>query len=98
MLPRVFSDHYSFASAPFEIGDELMGAPFRPSSSSSNAGMTGSPSGAPSKGVIGWTGDKSVIVIGAGRDARWERFIVGEAPDGRRYCVRDGWRKYLGGR
>ncbi|KAI9882594.1 MAG: hypothetical protein M1823_005657 [Watsoniomyces obsoletus] len=98
LMPRVFSDNYSFASAPFEIGDERPVGPVRPSSSSSNASLAGTSSAAPSKGMIGWTSEKSLIVIGAGRDARWERFIVGEAPDGRRYCVRDGWRKYLGGR
>ena len=41
-----------------------------------------------------------MIVIGTGRDARWERFRIGEriAEDGgvRRTVWRDGWKRYLG--
>jgi len=83
LMPRVFSDVYSFASAHFEIGDET-----------SYGNSDGSYQ--PSKGSIGWTSDNSIIIIGAGRDSRWEKFIIGEGEDGRRYCVRDGWKRYLG--
>ncbi|RDW66898.1 SVP1-like protein 2 [Coleophoma crateriformis] len=87
LLPRVFSDVYSFASAHFEIGDEPL-----PGSPGSNSVSTTRPP----KGVIGWTSDSSMIVIGAGRDGRWEKFVIADGEDGKRYCVRDGWKRYLG--
>jgi hypothetical protein len=86
LLPRVFSDIYSFASVHFELGDE----PLSPSLDDIGSGRP-----RPQKGVIGWTSDNSLLVVGAGRDARWERFIIAEGEGGRRYCVRDGWKKYL---
>lgn len=88
LLPRVFSDIYSFASAHFEIGDE----PLYGSSTPLNSEATFRPP----KGIIGWTSDHSLVVIGAGRDGRWEKFVIAEGEDGRRYCVRDGWKRYLG--
>ncbi|KAI9845756.1 MAG: Phosphatidylinositol 3,5-bisphosphate-binding protein [Sclerophora amabilis] len=97
LLPRVFSDIYSFATAHFEIGDEPLARPQSAVSASANALTTGIPGGRPPKGVIGWTSDQTLVVIGAGQDGRWERFVVGEAEDGKRYCLRDGWRRYLGG-
>lgn len=96
LLPRVFSDVYSFASAHIETGDDpqLSSA----GASSSVVGpIPGIPRGRPPKGILGWTNDHTVIVIGTGRDGRWEKFIIGEAEDGKRHCVRDGWRRYLGG-
>lgn len=89
LLPRVFSDVYSFASAPFEIGDEttpgsLYAPPF------------GTAFGRPQKGVIGWSDEQTILVIGAGKDSRWEKFVIREGDEGRRYCVRDGWKRYLG--
>lgn len=90
LLPRVFSDVYSFASAHFEIGDEPT------SGSSTLLSAPGDSDFRPAKGVIGWNSDHSLIVIGAGRDSRWERFIIAEGEDGKRYCVRDGWKRYLG--
>ncbi|KAI9743378.1 MAG: Phosphatidylinositol 3,5-bisphosphate-binding protein [Claussenomyces sp. TS43310] len=87
LLPRVFSDVYSFASAHFEIGDEITGG--GPQDLVSKGSKT-------EKGVIGWTSEQSLIVIGAGRDARWEKYVVAEGEDGKRYCVRDGWKRYLG--
>lgn len=87
MLPRVFSDIYSFASAHFELGDAV------PQESSLDSVSETSRT---RKGVIGWTSDHSLIVISAGRDGRWEKFILAEGEDGKRYCVRDGWKRYLG--
>jgi hypothetical protein len=90
LLPRVFSDVYSFASAHFEMGDEpLYGEP-TPINSPGDSGFR------PSKGIIGWTSDQNLIVIGAGRDGRWEKFVIAEGDNGRRYCVRAGWKRYLG--
>ncbi|KFY93566.1 hypothetical protein V500_03652 [Pseudogymnoascus sp. VKM F-4518 (FW-2643)] len=88
MLPRVFSDIYSFASAHFELGDSV--------SQESSLLDSVSETSRPRKGVIGWTSDHSLIVISAGRDGRWEKFILAEGEDGKRYCVRDGWKRYLG--
>ncbi|KAK2879944.1 Phosphatidylinositol 3,5-bisphosphate-binding protein [Arthroderma sp. PD_2] len=87
-LPRVFSDVYSFASARFDIGDEPVGSHYVP--------PPGAPSERPSKGIIGWTSDQSLLVIGAGKAGRWERFVLQEASDGTRQCLRAGWKRYLG--
>jgi len=89
LLPRVFSDLYSFASAHFEAGDEPLYGGSTPSNPSN-------PESRPVKGIIGWTSDESIVVIGAGREGRWEKFVIAEGEDGRRYCVREGWKRYLG--
>lgn len=90
LMSRVFSDIYSFASAPFEAGDEGMigGIPF---SEGTTLGTT-----RPAKGVIGWIAEESLVVIGAGRDARWEKFAIVDGEGGKRHCVREGWKRYLG--
>ncbi|ESZ96581.1 hypothetical protein SBOR_3083 [Sclerotinia borealis F-4128] len=88
LMPRVFSDIYSFATATFSTGEE-------PLSASSNP-LTASEAGPkPTKGVIGWTSDESIIIVGAGTDSRWEKFILAEGGDGKRYCIRDGWKRVL---
>lgn len=89
LLPRVFSDVYSFASCHFEIGDEPLQGVSKPLNSPGISGFR------PPKGLIGWTSDHSMIVVGAGRDARWEKFVIAEGEDGKRYCIRDGWKRYL---
>ena len=86
LLPRVFSDTYSFASAPFNTGDEPLAEP-----GVVEAGIR------PLKGIIGWSSDESVIVLGAGTDGCWEKFVIAEGEDGRRVCARNGWKRYLGG-
>jgi WD repeat-containing protein 45 len=97
LLPRVFSDTYSFASAHFEMGDETAGL--------NNATLSylpalGSLPNRPQKGILGWIDHSTVICVGTGRDARWERFRIGERPgateEGQRSVWRDGWKKYLG--
>ncbi|KAK0387648.1 hypothetical protein NLU13_3893 [Sarocladium strictum] len=90
LMPRVFSDVYSFTSAPFEAGDEaaIGGIPF---SEGTVLGTT-----KPPKGVIGWISEDSLAVVGAGQDARWEKFIIVDGDDGKRHCVREGWKRYLG--
>ncbi|POS82835.1 hypothetical protein EPUL_003140 [Erysiphe pulchra] len=84
MLPRMFSDNYSFASAQFEIED----------ADTHNLSRS-QPRFRSPKGVIGWINDETIIVIGAGSDSKWEKFIIVENVDGRRYCLRDGWKNYL---
>ena len=92
LMPRVFSDTYSFASAHFEMDDDPKGG-LGNGESISIPGILG---GRPKKGVVGWINDNTMIVIGAGRDGRWEKFILGEGDDGRRRCIRQGWKRYLG--
>ena len=93
LLPRVFSDLYSFASARFEIDDTPQtGLP----SPSVPAVIPGIPGGKPRKGIIGWKDDETIIVLGAGRDGRWEKFTLGETGDGKRALLRSGWKRYLG--
>ena len=90
LLPRMFSDVYSFASAHFEIGDESPpGSTYIP--------PLGTSVTRPSKGVIGWTDDQTILVLSAGKEGRWERFIIRDGDDGKRFCVREGWKRYLGG-
>lgn len=97
LLPRVFSDIYSFASAHFEMGDEGSGLN---GSSLSYLPALGSLPSRPQKGILGWIDDSTIICIGTGRDARWERFRIGERPgvadESQRAVWRDGWKKYLG--
>ncbi|PHH91671.1 hypothetical protein CDD83_10756 [Cordyceps sp. RAO-2017] len=90
LMPRVFSDIYSFTSAPFEAGDDAMvgGIPF---SEGTVLGTT-----RPPKGVIGWIGEDSLVVVGAGQDARWEKFVLMDDEGGKRHCIREGWKRYLG--
>ncbi|KAL7800119.1 WD40-repeat-containing domain protein [Trichoderma ceciliae] len=90
LMPRVFSDVYSFASVPFEAGNESMigGIPF---TEGTVLGTT-----RPPKGVIGWISEDSLAVIGAGQDARWEKFTIVDGDDGKRHCIREGWKRYLG--
>ncbi|KAG5980603.1 hypothetical protein E4U55_003849 [Claviceps digitariae] len=90
LMPRMFSDAYSFTSVPFEAGDETVigGIPF------SEGTVLGTMR--PAKGIIGWTGEDSLAVVGAGRDARWEKFVLVDTENGKRVCVREGWKRYLG--
>ncbi|KAE8152030.1 WD40-repeat-containing domain protein [Aspergillus avenaceus] len=90
LLPRVFSDVYSFATAHFEIGEESLPG-------SLHVPPLGTSIGRPAKGVLGWPDDQTILVLGSGRDGRWEKFVICEGDDGKRYCVREGWKRYLGG-
>ncbi|KAL9112722.1 MAG: hypothetical protein Q9227_003025 [Pyrenula ochraceoflavens] len=90
LLPRVFSDVYSFAHAHFEIGEE-------PSNGKqSYIPALGTSVGRPAKGMLGWTDESTILVVGAGQDGRWERFKIREDHEGKRFCLRDGWKRYLG--
>lgn len=50
----------------------------------------------PVKGIIGWIKEDTIVVIGAGTNARYERFKIVRGQDGGRMCVRDGWKRILG--
>ncbi|OJJ48330.1 hypothetical protein ASPZODRAFT_14472 [Penicilliopsis zonata CBS 506.65] len=91
LLPRVFSDIYSFASAHFEMGDET------PPGSHYASPPLGSSLARSPKGVIGWLDERTIVVIGSGREGRWEKFVLRDGDDGRRHCIREGWKRYLGG-
>lgn len=30
-------------------------------------------------------------------DGRWEKFALCDGEEGKRYCIREGWKKFLGG-
>jgi hypothetical protein len=88
LLPRVFRDIYSFASARFEIGEE--------STAADDSEVNDTSSMRSQKGLIGWISEHSLLVIGAGKEGCWEKYVIAEGEDGKRYCLRDGWKKYLG--
>jgi len=99
LLPRIFSDTYSFASIHFEMGDEAM----TNDSSLKYLPALGSLPTRPMKGIIGWQDNATILVIGTGRDGRWERFRIGDRviQQGQEEVVRkdvwkDGWKRYLG--
>jgi WD40 repeat protein len=82
-----FSDVYSFASARFEAGEE-------PLTDAGSEAVLGTARNI--KGVIGWIDEDSLLVVGAGHDARWEKFVLKDGQDGRRILDREGWKRYLG--
>ncbi|KAK0612544.1 WD40-repeat-containing domain protein [Bombardia bombarda] len=94
LMPRMFSDVYSFASVAFEAGQEPLQVGGIPISSISGSTTLGT--SRPPKGVIGWLDEGSLLVVGGGQDARWERFVIQQGQDGNRVCVREGWKRYLG--
>jgi hypothetical protein len=53
------------------------------------------PQGRPPKGKIAWIDDNTLVVVGAGRDARWERFVLGIDQSGQRGIERRGWKRYM---
>ncbi|KAK5655923.1 hypothetical protein OQA88_5058 [Cercophora sp. LCS_1] len=91
LMPRMFSDVYSFTSCPFEAGEEPLTGGL-PVSETTTLGTS-----RPAKGVIGWLNDTTLLVVGAGKDARWEKFAVQDGQDGKRVVVREGWKRYLAG-
>lgn len=87
-MPRVFSDTYSFTSVPFSTGEEPTGnLPLM--SDMATLGTTKS-----QKGAIGWFEEESLAVVGAGVDARWEKFQLAKGDDDKRYIMRVGWKRY----
>ncbi|KAI4613903.1 hypothetical protein J4E80_006591 [Alternaria sp. BMP 0032] len=94
-LPRAFSDIYPTATAKFEMGDEPTTWGPHGRSATLSAGIPGVPGGRPTKGLIGWLDDETILVVGAGYDARWERFRTGRDDGGKKCLVPDGWRRYI---
>lgn len=87
-LPRVFSDTYSFTSIPFSTDEEPVGG-FAALSEWATLGTT-----KPQKGVIGWLEEDCLVVVGAGADARWEKFQMAQDDSGKRFIGRIGWKHY----
>jgi len=94
LLPRQFSDTYSTASTKFEMGDEPVAWGSHAKSATMSAGIPGVPGGRPTKGLLGWLDDSTVVIVGAGQDARWDRFALG-MEDGRTAFVGHQWKRYI---
>ncbi|KAF2029138.1 WD40 repeat-like protein [Setomelanomma holmii] len=95
-LPRQFSDTYPTASVNFNMGDEPTHWGPHTKSATLSAGIPGVPGGRPTKGLLGWLDETSIIVLGAGQDARWDRFsVVIEQDTGKKILVPFGWKHYL---
>jgi hypothetical protein len=96
LLPRQFSDTYPTASVKFELGEESTDLGPHMKSATLSAGIPGVPGGRPTKGLLGWLDDNTILILGAGQDARWERFcIVIEEDTGKKIVVPNGWKRYL---
>ncbi|KAL8837620.1 MAG: hypothetical protein Q9176_005537 [Flavoplaca citrina] len=95
LLPRLFSDTYSFASAPISIEDDPYSSLSLNGSAKPSVPIPGIPGGKAGKGVVGWLDESTIVVVGAGRDGRWEKFVVGFG-EGGRWVGRQGWKRYLG--
>lgn len=95
LLPRQFSDVYSTASAKFEMGNEPVAWGPHVKSATLSAGIPGVPGGRPTKGLIGWLDDQTVVVLGAGQDARWETFVIGVDETGRTVFADHKWKRYI---
>jgi hypothetical protein len=107
--PRILKDTYSDMTHKFEMGDEPghvkgkeavhagpEGTIAGPSSSAKlERPVISWPGGRPPKGLISWIDEEQFVVVGAGRDARWELFTLGEDKLGRRGMERLGWKKYM---
>lgn len=95
LLPRQFSDTYSTASVHFEMGDELGGWSPKSKAATEEALSKWSPERIPTKGLLGWLDDATFLVVGAGQDARWEKFIVGTHETGKVFVQSIAWKNYL---
>lgn len=95
LLPRQFSDNYSTASAKFEMGDEPVTWGPHAKSATLSVGIPGVPGGRPTKGLVGWQDDQTIVVLGAGQDPRWERFTIGVNEAGKTVFSDYKWKRYI---
>ncbi|KAF7455345.1 WD repeat domain phosphoinositide-interacting protein [Pyrenophora tritici-repentis] len=95
LLPRQFSDTYPTATIKFEMGEEPTAWGPHGRSATLSAGIPGVPGGRPTKGLIGWLNDETIIILGAGKDPRWDRFIVSQDDNGKKCLSPNGWRRYI---
>ncbi|CBY02430.1 similar to WD repeat domain phosphoinositide-interacting protein 3 [Plenodomus lingam JN3] len=94
LLPRHFSDTYSTASTKFEMGEEPTAWGPHAKSATMSAGIPGVPGGRPTKGLLGWLDDNTIVVLGAGQGPRWDRFVLGMV-DGRTAFIDHQWKRYI---
>jgi WD40 repeat protein len=95
ILPRTFRDTYSSCSTDFDMGEESFGWGPQAKSATLSAGIPGVPGGRPTKGMVGWLDECTLLVVGAGQDARWEKFVVALNDEGQKIIYKEGWRRYL---
>lgn len=96
-LHRPFSDTYASATIDFKMGDEPgpAGAPSQPKLPPGVAQAIPGGSWRPNKGKIGWVSNHTLVIIGAGHAAVWEKFVVTEGSHGSRIIEEIGWRSFL---
>ena len=87
--PRFLTDTYSSLSCRFEIGDESPHVPRGTNLQELYAQAR------PAKGRICWIDDDELVIVGAGKDARWEKFRIGYDQDDRRAIAKIGWKHYM---
>jgi hypothetical protein len=95
LLPRQFSDTYPTATTKFDMGEEPVAWGPHAKSATINAGIPGVPGGRPTKGLIGWLDEETILVIGAGQDPRWESFQLGLNDRGKKCLVSNGWKRFI---
>jgi len=88
-MPQYFRDIVSFASDTFDTHEEAQTANLRRSFAQEMELAT------QPKGIIGWPKDDTVVVVGCGCNARFEKWAVAAGSDGKRSLIRQGWVNYL---
>ncbi|TLS21953.1 uncharacterized protein PpBr36_09494 [Pyricularia pennisetigena] len=89
------------ATSPVSNTEDLVGVSRRIGSSRNGQPLSSSKDNdysiniKPNKGEIGWPTEDEIIVIGAGHDARWERFQLVQEQTGERNLVRSGWKRFM---
>lgn len=89
------------ANSPARNTEDLVGVSRRVGSSRNGQPLSSSKDNdysmniKPNKGEIGWPTEDEIIVIGAGHDARWERFQLVQEQTGERNLVRSGWKRFM---
>ena len=89
-LPKYFRDTVSFASAEFAMDDGPGTNRLREADEAAAMGRTRLP-----LGTVGWPNDNTVVVLGTGVEAKYERFVISTGSEGQRICVRQAWANYL---
>ncbi|CAK7568642.1 MAG: Phosphatidylinositol 3,5-bisphosphate-binding protein [Sporothrix epigloea] len=89
-LPKYFRDIVSFASAEFAMDDGPGAKRQRETEEAAAMGRSRLP-----LGTIGWPNDSTVVVLGTGVEAKYERFVISTGSEGQRICVRQAWSNYL---
>ena len=99
--PRVLSDVYSFVHVAFDPGNDDEDVSSSPTRGSGRTSVDLSRSNEASqgqrrvKGLVGWVDDETIVVLSAGRDARYERFKLDLDQQGPATLRRVGWSRYM---